>query len=256
MGRPLPIPGDPQRLILGPGRVAMAVRVTEPAGLSAALAALGLAGPRPVLVLVGAAAGLDPGLGPALTALFRALGPVLRTAGAVVLDGGTRAGVMALMGEAAAETGIPLLGVVAVGTVRLPEAGPHGAIPSAGLDDRAELDPGHDRFLFVPGEEWGDESPWIAGAASVLAGGLPNLTLVVGGGTVTLRDLREGLRLGRPALVLAGTGGIADVLAVQLRGGDPPTFDLPSEGVGGIEVMDLERAVLDLPALLRCSLCG
>jgi len=107
---PSPALGDPQRLVLGPGRAAMAARVTEPAELAAALTALGLAGPRPVLVLVGGADGLDPALRPTLAGLFRALGPVLRAAGAVVLDGGTRAGVMALMGEAAAETGIALLG--------------------------------------------------------------------------------------------------------------------------------------------------
>lgn len=253
---PSPALGDPQRLVLGPGRAAMAAPVTEPAELAAALTALGLAGPRPVLVLVGGADGLDPALGPTLAGLFRALGPVLRAAGAVVLDGGTRAGVMALMGEAAAETGIALLGVAAIGTVRLPHTGPDGAAPAGAADHRADLDPGHDRFLLVPGEDWGDESPWIAAAASVLADGLPNLTLVAGGGAVTARDLREGLLLGRPALVLAGTGGTADALAAHLRTGDPPPFDLPLEGVAGIEVMDLERAVLDLPPLLRRAMTG
>jgi hypothetical protein len=228
----------------------------EPAGLPGALAALGLPGPRPVLVLVGGAAGLDPDLGPPLRGLFRALGPVLRAAGAVVLDGGTRAGVMALMGEAAVETGIALLGVAAIGTLRLPEAGLGGAPCSGGQDDRADLDPHHGRFLLVPGGAWGDESPWIAAAASALSGGLPNLTLVAGGGAVTARDLREGLRLGRPTLVLAGTGGIADDLAAHLRGGDPPPFELPSGAGGRIEVMDLERAVVDLPPLLRRSLSG
>lgn len=256
MGRPSSIPGDLQRLVLGPGPAARAVWVTEPAGLPAALAVLGLAAPRPVLVLVGGAAGLDPGLGPALGALFRALGPVLRAVGAVVLDGGTRAGVMALMGEAAVETGIALLGVAAIGTVRLPDPGPGSAPVSGGQGDRADLDPCHDRFLLVPGDAWGDESPWIAAAASALSRGLPNLTLVVGGGAVTARDLREGLRLGRPALVLAGTGGISDVLAAYLRGGGPLPFDLPLEWVGGIEVMDLELAVVDLPPLLRRSLSG
>jgi hypothetical protein len=256
MGPPSPALGDPQPLILSPGRVAMAARVTEPAGLPAALRVLGLSRPGPVLVLVGGAAGLDPGLGPALTALFRALVPVLRAAGAVVLDGGTRAGVMALMGEAAAETGIALLGVAAIGTVRLPQTGPSGAAPAGGADHRADLDPGHDRFLLVPGQDWGDESPWLAAAAAVLAGGLPSLTLVAGGGAVTARDLLQGLRLGRPALVLAGTGGIADALAAHLRAGDPPPFDLPSGATGGIEVMDLERAVLDLPPLLRRALGG
>ena len=256
MAPPSPALGDPQHWVLGAGRTAVAARVTDLAELPAALTALGLARPRPVLVLVGGAAGLDPGLGPALAGLFRALGPVLCAVGAVVLDGGTRAGVMALMGEAAVETGIVLLGVAAVGTVRLPQTGPGGAALASGTDHRADLDPGHDRFLLVPGEHWGDESPWIAAAASVLADSLPNLTLVAGGGAVTARDLREGLRLGRPALVLAGTGGTADALAAHLRAGDPLPFDLPLEGMAGIEVMDLEKAAGELPPLLRRALGG
>ena len=256
MAPPSPAPGDPQQWILGPGRAARAVRVTEPAELPAALTALGLARPRPVLVLVGGAAGLDPALGPTLAGLFRALGPVLRAAGAVVLDGGTRAGVMALMGEAAAEIGIPLLGVAAIGTVRVPQTGLRGVAPASATDHRADLDPGHDRFLLVPGEDWGDESPWLAAAASVLADGLPNLTLVAGGGAVTARDLHEGLRLGRPALVLAGTGGIADALTAHLRAGGPPPIDLPFDAARCIETMDLRLAARDLPHLLRRTLGG
>jgi hypothetical protein len=73
---------------------------------------------------------------------------------------------------------------------------------------------------------------------------------VAGGGEVTARDLREGLRLGRPALVLAGTGGVADGLAAHLRGGGPVPFDLPREAAGNIEVIDVESAYRDLPPLV------
>jgi hypothetical protein len=157
---------------------------------------------------------------------------------------------MALMGEAAADSDLTLVGVAAVGTVRLPGDGDDGPALSSHRDHRTDLDPGHSRFLLVPGVAWGDESPWLAAAASVLAGGLASLTLVAGGGEVTARDLREGLRLGRPALVLAGTGGVADGLAAHLRGGGPVPFDLPREAAGNIEVIDVESAYRDLPPLV------
>jgi hypothetical protein len=246
---------EPLRWVLSAGREALAAVVIEPSELAAALDRLGLGGSRPALVLVGGAGGLHSDLHAPLLALFRGLMPALRELGAVVVDGGTRSGVMALMGQAAAGTDLHLLGVVAVGTVRLPgqaEPGPH--------EHRPELDPNHDRFLLVPGTAWGDESPWIAAVATALVPTGASLTLVIGGGKVTALDLREGLRHGRPALVLAGSGGTADAVATYLQGsagpvGAPP-FDLPQDTAARCEVMHLDRAATELPALLRRRLGG
>jgi hypothetical protein len=233
------------------GGQAIAVAVGESAELPAALAQLGLTGSHPVLVLVGGANGLDPVLYAPLLALLRDLVPVLREVGALVVDGGTESGVMALMGQAVAGSGLTLLGVVAAGTLRLPgnpESGPG--------DGRAGPDPNHHRFLLVPGEGWGDESPWLAAAASAVAGGRASLTLVIGGGKVTLRDLREGLRLGRPALILAGTGGTANAVADALNAADLSAFDLPPGAAALCRVVDLANANRDLPVLLRQGLAG
>jgi hypothetical protein len=157
---------------------------------------------------------------------------------------------MALMGEAALGTGLPLLGVAARGTLRLPGQGAEG--PGAdGGPEVADPDPGHGRFLLVPGTDWGDESPWIAAVASILAGERPSLTLVVGGGEVTVRDLREGLSLGRPALILAGTGGTADAAAARVRADRAAACDLPEGTDRLVEVMDLGQAAMALPPLLR-----
>jgi hypothetical protein len=233
------------------GGQAVAVAVAESAELPGALAALGLTGPRPVLVLVGGAGGLDPDLQAPLLALFRNLVPVLLEVGAVVVDGGTESGVMALMGQATAGSGLAHLGVVAAGTLRLP-----GDCESDPDDGRADPDPNHQRFLLVPGAVWGDESPWLANVATTLSGGLTSLTLVVGGGKVTLRDLREGLDRGRRALILAGTGGTADALARGLRDADLSALDLPPGATALCKVMELADAGRDLPELLWRRLAG
>ena len=84
-----------------------AVRVDTADQLPAAVAALGLHQPRPTVVVVGGADGLDDAGIKQLRALFvSGIVPVAEKHGAVGVDGGTRVGVMRLFGEARA-TGCP-----------------------------------------------------------------------------------------------------------------------------------------------------
>jgi hypothetical protein len=187
------------------GHTARLARVADPAGLPAALSGMGLNPPRPALVLVGGAAGLDLEYETTKTldVLFRAMAQAVGDAKGVVVDGGTASGVMRLMGQARAALGatFPLVGVAAEGTVALP--GQKGM----------PLEPHHTHFILVPGNQWGDESPWIAQAATVLTGGVPSLTLLVNGGDVSRQDVALSMATGRPVLVVAGTGRLADELA-------------------------------------------
>lgn len=202
-------------------------RVTSERDLPMALRRLGLPGPRPVLVSVGGAGGmsrrhLDQMYGLVLDHVM----PVLRTCGACVVDGGTRSGVMRVMGQVRRESGadIPLIGVAAEGTVVLPGQGPPA--------ERAELDPDHTHVLLVPGSHWGDEAPWISATAGALTGGsgLGSVTLVVNGGQLTYRDVQHSLASRRPVIVVAGTGRTADAIAAAGSGAadDDRAADLAS----------------------------
>src|SRR5206468_11337979 len=63
----------------------------------------------------------------------------------------------------------PLIGVAPAGAVALPRSSdPHPA-PEA-----VPLEPHHSHFLLVPGERWGDESPWLAAVVAALAGDRPS----------------------------------------------------------------------------------
>jgi hypothetical protein len=171
------------------------------------LSRLGLGSTRPVLVSVGGASGLDARVADRLLALFRdRLAPLLDQLGAVVVDGGTDAGVMALMGQArrAARARFPLLGVAARGTVRL---------PGESMGTGAALEPNHSHQLLVPGASWGDEIPWMNAVAMLLGVGHGSATLVAAGGRITRLDVEASLEHGRPTLVLAGSGGTADAIA-------------------------------------------
>ena len=228
--------------------------------LDSALATLGLTDPRPVLILVGGAANLDEGVAARLRPLFRDLVPVLDRLGAAVIDGGTRFGVMALMGEARQRDGgsFPLIGIAPRGRVKEPENGdvPPDRLKSAApnrKDDepRVALDPHHSHFLLVPGDRWGDESPWLMAAAERLAAGRGTLLLVAGGGEVTRHDVQQRLSQGGRVLALAGSGGTADALVAWRRGEGPPPLDDP--GVPDpalVEVLDLLTSGERLPGLL------
>lgn len=170
------------------------VRVTSTAELTAA----GLPAGRPVLVLVGGAGGRAGGDLDALVPVLRDLVPLLDACGAVVVDGGTDVGVMRAVGRARAAAGgtFPLVGVAAEVAV-----------------DLDAFEPNHTHLVLVPGDAWGDESPWLADVADVVAGPEPSLTVLVNGGPITFDDAEHSLGRNRPVVVLRGSGRTEDAIA-------------------------------------------
>jgi hypothetical protein len=188
------------------------VRVDQPGDLRAALQDLNVAVHRPVLVCVGGAGGMTPDdLAVTATALQRVI-PTLEEWQAAVVDGGTDSGVMKVTGRLreAAQGHFPLIGVAAEGTVIFPG--------SSARPDAAALEPHHTHVILVPGQAWGDESPWLSAVATAIADGQPSLTLVINGGQITYDDIDHSLRASRPVLVLDGTGRTADAIAAAARG--------------------------------------
>lgn len=206
---------SPFQLELPNAAAAYAVHVTEVNELHSAVNAMGLRPPRATVVVVGGAAGLDDADHASIRKLFvSGVVPVMEEHGAVGVDGGTRAGVMRLFGEArsVAAATFPLVGVVAGGTVQLPGG-------RATRQDAAVLDPNHTHFVIVPGDEWGAESPWIAETATVLAGRAPSVTVLINGGQVAYSDVERSVQAGRRVVVIAGSGRTADEFADALAGG-------------------------------------
>lgn len=206
--------------------------------------------PQISLVLVGGASGLKPSDFERLQSLFRGLCPLLQAAGLVVIDGGTDAGVMKLMGSARTQTQstFPLLGVVVAAKVRWPQA-----VDCS--EDQADLEPNHSHFLLVPGTTWGEESPWIAQTASLLSASSPSVTLLINGGSIALyQDVPNSLQAGRPVIVIRGTGRAADQLAQasdQLKQGLEVAVDLQSMVESDLlHVVNLEAAEAVLGNLL------
>lgn len=193
---------------------ALAIQVEQVTELPDALQQMGLQESRPTLVIVGGASGLTQEYFTTLQRLFEEkIAPLAEKFQAYVVDGGTDAGVMQLMGKARLNSGgtFPLIGVAAIGTVILPES-------ENTFADAAPLEPNHTHFVFVPGNNWGDESPWIANVATSLADGAPSVTVLINGGGITLRDASNTMRVNRPLIVVAGSGRTADRIVAALQG--------------------------------------
>ncbi len=223
------------------GGTARALEVADAEELPSALTALGLVPPRPTLVVVGGAGGLDDTALRRLRSVFASgIVPVLERCGAAAVDGGTFSGVMRLLGEARStlEAAFPLVGVVAAGTVVIP-----GRPAPPGAD--AVLEPHHTHFVLVPGDQWGAESPWIAQTATVLAAGAPSVTVLVNGGEIAYTDVEGSVQARRRVVVVAGSGRTADTLAAALDGAET------NERAQALAASGLIRSVpMDEPSVL------
>lgn len=231
------------------GNTATAIRVEAGADLDSVLHSLGLDGARPVLVVVGGAGKLNDDDRARVRSLFvRVLAPLAQTLNAVVVDGGTDAGVMQMMGRARCRTNstFPLIGVAPIGTAGLPgQPLPH--------PDGAFLEPHHTHFVLVPGNYWGDESIWIAQIASAIANDSPSVTVLINGGEATWNDASQNVQEGRPLLVIAGSGRTADALATALDGKVTDERARRIVGSGLLKSIDL-RSSDDLARVIRETL--
>jgi hypothetical protein len=192
-------------------RTAAAVRAGSFDELPAAAQELGLE-EQVVVVLVGGAGAATAGQLEQVRPVFEeVLAPLVQALGAMVIDGGTDAGVIELMGTARARGGhaFPLVGVVVEAMAK---------VAANGNPDAAELEQNHTQFVIVPGAQWGDEAPWLARLATVVSGSKRSVTVLVNGGEIAWEDVRHSVEAGRPVVVLDGSGRTADTLGAAARG--------------------------------------
>jgi hypothetical protein len=231
---------SPFRIELAGAGSALGMQVSEATELPAAMEALGLHPPRPTVVVVGGAASLEESRNDGLRPVFTTgITPVMQRYGAIGVDGGTPFGVMRLFGEAlaAAVPAFPLVGVVAAGTVHLPHV-------QSFTHAETVLEAHHTHFVIVPGDDWGDEAPWIAYTATILAGTAPSITVLIGGGQIAYADVRHSVEAGRRVVVVAGSGGTADELADALAGAPADQRAVALIGSGLIRVIRQDQPTL------------
>lgn len=218
------------------GQTATVATVSEAGELSDALEQMGLVGSHPILVIVGGASQMSEADFVRIQSLFiEVLAPIAQRLGAYIVDGGTDAGVMQLIGNARHQINaqFPLIGVAPTGKVILPNQ-------TESSDDAALLEPHHTHFILVPGHNWGDESAWIVQVATMLAGGAPSVTMLINGGEITFLDAANSVIAGRLVMVIAGSGKTADKLVCALNGEATDERAEKLAASGKLQTIDLE----------------
>src|SRR5206468_2269832 len=129
------------------GNRAVVITASRVESAQAILDALEIASPGAVILLFGGAAGLHDSRKTRLATLFAdGVTPVAAELGALIIDGGTQSGVMAMMGEAVARCPgiLQLLGIAPKGKITHPEIA--GA---SKISEGAALEPHHSHFVLV-----------------------------------------------------------------------------------------------------------
>lgn len=196
--------------------------------------ALGFSEGRPSIAVMGGAGKMDA----ASIALTRSmiedgLAQFAEEHQIAVVDGGTQAGVMGMIGgvRKRRRCTFPLIGVVPDALVAYPgHENPNALV---------ELDHGHSHFVFTEGDRFGDESDLLASVAYAIGQGKRThkrtVGLIINGGEIAKREARAravgSLRF--TLLVLEGSGRFADELAMAHRAGrtdDPVIEDILTHG--------------------------
>jgi TRPM family ion channel len=202
-------------ITFGNGIRAVIITASRDASAKAILDALDVASPRAVILLFGGAAGLDDSRKAHLAALFAdGVAKAAAELDALIIDGGTQSGVMAMMGEAVARDGrrSQLLGMAPTGKVTYP-----GGPAPASIADGAPLEPNHSHFVLVESNDWGGETETMLELARAFNS--PTVAILVNGGAIAADEALRTVRNRWPLLVIEGSGRFADQLSAATRDG-------------------------------------
>lgn len=176
---------------------------------------LGIPHPKTVIMIVGGATQMSEQLNPDLVRLFtHGIAHLMPSTDTLIIDGGTKAGVMAIIGQGVAEQQPrpTLLGVSPAGSVTYP-----GKPTDKSSKENIPLDPNHSHFVLVETDQWGGETDTMYELAQMLAEHCPSVAVLVNGGSIAKNEILYNVRQRRPIIVIEGSGRLADDVAKLWR---------------------------------------
>src|SRR5262249_24726856 len=195
---------QPQEVVFPNKTVAKLVSALRDTSMASLIESLGISAPKNLILVIGGADELDQKLPSRLTQLFsRGIARAAADAEALIIDGGTQAGIMQIMGQSIADGGrkSSLLGAAPAGKVTYPGG------PPAASNDSAPLDPNHSHFVLVDGNEWGSETETLFELAAAF--NVPVLAILVNGGPIAKDELLQSVRRNWPVIGGEGRGRVA-----------------------------------------------
>jgi hypothetical protein len=235
-----------------PSVVARLVRVGPQASTTAVVDALRVPTDRPVIVVNGGTATLVPDERRGLAEMLEAVVVFAVRERAILVTGGTDAGVFELLGDALArvESGYVCIGVVPTGVTTWPGKAPEP--PADEADVLVPLEPHHTHFVAVNGRSWGDETATLLRLTATLSERTTSVGVLAGGGDIAGSELAGHLRASRPVVVLSGSGRLADRVTSRVGADGPDIRGL--DEVAGREHLIVLCGIDDGPAVLRDQL--
>jgi hypothetical protein len=235
-----------KKTILFPNRnEAVAVCPAAHSKAAEIVTALDLKPYKAVIMILGGAGGMDEKLIPRLTQVFgRGIARAAAETSAVIIDGGTQAGVMALMGEAVAGRGYQssLVGLAPAALVAW------SGDAAAGVP----LESHHSHFVLVEGNTWGSETATMFELARALTANAPGVAIVAGGGAIARDEVLRAVRHHLALIVIEGSGGLADEIADWKRQAALPDEPVMAEIIaeGDIHLHPLSNSVKGIERLI------
>jgi hypothetical protein len=201
-------------MISFPGRQILCVFPDKRSDLPQAILELKLDGNSPVIVLIGGE--IDKRQAEVTRQAVQTISKLAEDMHAIIICGGTDMGVMTQIARMRLQKHYtyPLIGVALEALATWP-GGPRCTNFLWWGRKRWQLEPNYSHFILVPGDQFGDESPWIVAAAAILSKGHRAVTILVNGGEVLWKDIQLSLEKGRPVPALSRTGSLADKLSRQ-----------------------------------------
>ncbi len=177
--------------------------------------------PKSVILVFGGASGsLDVSLS-SITILHQILDSILQYASdneAIIIDGGTKSGIMEIVGQRASELDLNrklILGVAPAELISLSNSNdPDHDVKNSDKNEnhKVSLDPNHTHFVLVEGDRWGDETTKLFEIATSLAAAdnTPVVAILAGGGKISKKEVLFCINQNWPLIVIEKTGYLAD----------------------------------------------
>lgn len=179
-----------------------------------------------------------------MRSFFQSLAGIVKSKQLMVIDGGTSAGIMALMGEALFREGG---NAVHIGVVPA-----KAEADSEGKVAEDILEPHHSHFVLVETNEWGREVTAMYGLVEYFSKNAPSTLLLINGGELSLQEIQHGVRQGHIIVIFAGSGRLADEIARAIRHPEMPVRAEITELVqkGHFIIFDTSKSPRELQKLL------
>lgn len=198
------------------GKFAPAMCVEPEMDPSHIIQAFNLITPRPIIFISGGAGAMsEEDIARTRDLLENGIAAYAQEKRITLIDGGTEAGVMEMIGTARRKHNynFPLIGVAPLAKIEYPGYDNHQA--------EAALQQGHSHFVLVNTDNWGGESETIIALSKAIAAGqAPMVGILINGGKIAEHEVYLAAAQGEtrmPVIIIDGSGRTADNISTAFK---------------------------------------